>query len=106
MTERRPDLRGGFGEPAAASHLSHCNPQEAEMKSAVTMTLDRADAEILERSLQRRKERLCDIRQEICPPENEEPYEQEECAYFEQEDEVVGRILEALRVALQATPAG
>lgn len=75
------------------------------MTRAVTMTLDRADAEILARSLQHRKERLCDIRQEICSPENEEPYEQEECTYFEQEDEVVGRILEALRVALQTTRA-
>jgi hypothetical protein len=74
------------------------------MTGAVTMTLDRADAEILARSLHHRKERLCDIRQEICLPENAEPYEQEECAYFEQEDEVVGRILEALRVALERAP--
>jgi hypothetical protein len=105
MTARPQVFGGAFGERAAPYHLSHCNPQEAEMKSAVTMTLDRADAEILERSLHRRKERLCDIKQEICSPENEEPYEQEECAYFEREDEVVGRILEALRVALRATPA-
>ncbi|HXY59742.1 MAG TPA: hypothetical protein VEH76_14315 [Methylocystis sp.] len=76
------------------------------MGDAVKLTLDRADAEVLLRSLERRKERLCDIRQEICPPETAEPYDQEQCAYFEQEDAVVGRVLEALRFALEASVAG
>ena len=71
------------------------------MSRAVTLTLDRGDAEILVKSLQRRKERLCDIRREVCPPDDAEPYEQEECAYFTQEEEVVGRVTEALRAVLK-----
>jgi hypothetical protein len=35
-----------------------------------------------------------------------EPYEQEECAYFEQEDQVVERVLEALRVGLETNQGG
>lgn len=76
---------------------------EGAMDQAVKLMLDRGDAEILLRSLQRRKERLCDIRQEICPPENADPYDQEQCAYFSKEDDVVGRIVEALSAALEAT---
>jgi hypothetical protein len=70
------------------------------MEHQITLTLKRADAEIFFKSLQHRKERLCDIKREICSPESAEPYETEECVYFEQEEEVVGRVLEALRVGL------
>jgi len=76
--------------------------REVAMARAVALTLDRTDAEVLERSLLHREERLCDIKREICPPENVDPYEQEQCAYFTQEDEVIGRILNALRRALEA----
>ena len=75
------------------------------MDQAVKLMLDRVDAEILVKSLQRRKERLCDIRQEICSPVDADPYDQEECAFFSKEDEVVERVLAALRVALETTTA-
>ena len=75
------------------------------MDQAVKLMLDRVDAEILMKSLQRRKERLCDIRQEICPPEDADPYDQEQCAFFSKEDEVVERVLAALRLALETTTA-
>ena len=71
------------------------------MEQEIKLTLKRVDAEVLVKSLEHRKQRLCDIRREICPPEHVEPYEQEECAYFEQEDQVVERVLEALRVGLE-----
>ena len=75
------------------------------MDQAVKLMLDRVDAEILMKSLQRRKERLCDIRQEICPPEDADPYDQEQCSFFSKEDDVVERVLAALRVALETTAA-
>ena len=75
------------------------------MDQAVKLMLDRVDAEILMKSLQRRKERLCDIRQEICPPEDADPYDQEQCSFFSKEDDVVERVLAALRVALETTTA-
>ena len=76
------------------------------MEQKITLTLSRVDADALVKCLQRRHERLCDIKREICPPENAGPYEQEECVYFEQEDEVVGRVLDALRVGLDTNQAG
>ena len=75
------------------------------MDQAVKLMLERVDAEILVKSLQRRKERLCDIRQEICSAEEADPYDQEQCAFFSKEDEVVERVLAALRVALETTTA-
>jgi len=75
------------------------------MDQAVKLMLERVDAEILVKSLQRRKERLCDIRQEICSPEDTDPYDQEQCTFFSKEDEVVERVLAALRVALETTTA-
>ena len=75
------------------------------MDQAVKLMLERVDAEILVKSLQRRKERLCDIRQEICSPEDADPYDQEQCTFFSKEDEVVERVLAALRVALETSTA-
>jgi hypothetical protein len=76
------------------------------MEQEIKLTLKRVDAEVLVKSLEHRKQRLCDIRREICPPEHVEPYEQEECAYFEQEDQVVERVLEALRIGLETNQGG
>jgi hypothetical protein len=73
------------------------------MEQKITLTLARADAEGLVKSLRRRKQRLCDIKQEICEPEDD--FELEELGYFEQEDEVVERILTALHVALESPPS-
>jgi DNA-directed RNA polymerase specialized sigma54-like protein len=47
------------------------------MEQKITLTLARADAEGLVKSLRRRKQRLCDIKQEICEPEDD--FELEEC---------------------------
>jgi hypothetical protein len=68
------------------------------MEHKITLALAHADVEGLVKSLQRRKQRLCDIKQEICEPEDD--FEREELGYFEQEDEVVERVLTALYVAL------
>jgi hypothetical protein len=46
---------------------------ETAMEPASNLSLERADAELLLASLEHRKERLCDIRQEICPPDDPEP---------------------------------
>jgi hypothetical protein len=75
------------------------------MEQIITLTLKRADAEELIKCLQHRQERLCDIKREICPAETADPYEHEQCGYFEREDEVVGRVLEALRVGLETNQA-
>ena len=68
------------------------------MEQQVTLTLDRADAEILVKSLEHRKERLCDIKQELCEPD---PFEQELADYCEQEEAVIGRVMTALRALLE-----
>jgi hypothetical protein len=57
------------------------------------------------KSLLRRKDRLCDIKKEIGSPEEADPYEQEQCAFFSREDEAVERVLAALRVALETKTA-
>ncbi len=69
------------------------------MEQSITLTLARVDAEMLVRSLQRRNERLCDIRQELCEPDE---FEQELSAYIEQENELVERIIATLHSALGA----
>ena len=76
------------------------------MEQKITLTLKRVDAEALIKCLQHRQERLCDIKREICPAETAEPFEYEQCGYFEQEEEVVGRVLEVLRVGLETNQAG
>ena len=75
------------------------------MEQKIALTLRRVDAEELIKCLQHRPERLCDIKREICPAETTDPYEHEQCGYFEREDEVVGRVLEALRVGLETNQA-
>ena len=75
------------------------------MEQKITVTLKRVDAEELIKCLQQRQEGLCDIKREICPAETADPYEHEQCGYFEREDEVVGRVLEALRVGLETNQA-
>lgn len=70
------------------------------MEEKITLTLDRAEAEILIKSLQRREERLCEIRRELCEPKMLEEYEREELAYFERENRLVERILSALRAIM------
>lgn len=71
------------------------------MEQTVVLAIARSDAETLVESLRRRGERLCDIRREICEPE---PFEQEEMAYFERENEVVDRVVAALQAALTTSP--
>jgi len=75
------------------------------MEQKIALTLRRVDAEELIKCLQHRQERLCDIKREICPAETADPYEHEQCGYFEREDEVVERVLEALRVGLETNQA-
>jgi hypothetical protein len=72
------------------------------MEQKITLTLARADAETLLSSLRRRKERLCDIKQELCEPDE---FEQEVAAYFEREDKVVERIITVLDSTLSTLPA-
>lgn len=74
------------------------------MEQTIVLTLARSDAEALVNSLRRRGERLCDIRKELCGPEPGEEFDREELAYFEQEHEVVERVLTALHAVLK-TPA-
>ncbi|PWB83964.1 MAG: hypothetical protein C3F11_03855 [Methylocystaceae bacterium] len=71
------------------------------MEQTVVLTLARSDAEALVDSLQRRAERLCDIRKEICEPDLCENFEREELAFFEKENELVERVLTALRAVLK-----
>jgi hypothetical protein len=72
------------------------------MEQKITLSLARVDAEMLIKSLRRRTERLCDIKQELCEPDE---FEQEVAAYLEQENEVIERIIGVLDKALSALPA-
>lgn len=74
------------------------------MEQTIVLTLPRSDAEALVGSLRRRAERLCDIRRELCQPDEADALEREERAYFEEESVVVDRVLTALSAALAATP--
>ena len=58
------------------------------------------------RSLQCRKERLCDIRQELCDQDPADELEREELVYFEQQEAAVQRIITELRVTLKMAPTG
>jgi hypothetical protein len=75
------------------------------MERTITLTLDGDDAEILVNSLAHRKQRLCDMRRELCGPDPEDELEREELAYCERENEVVERVLTRLRAILEAAPA-
>ena len=70
------------------------------MAQEITFTLKRVDAEALVKSLQHRKQKLCDIRRELCKSEPSDELEREELAYFEEEDAVVERVMLALRAVL------
>lgn len=72
------------------------------MEQTVVLTLARSDAETLVGSLRRRAERLCDIRRELCEPEEGDALEREERAYFEEESAAVERVLAALDAVLTA----
>lgn len=72
------------------------------MEQKITLSLARVDAEMLMKSLRRRTERLCDIKQELCEPDE---FEREVAAYLEQENEVIERIIGVLDSALSALPA-
>jgi len=76
------------------------------MEQEITLTLKRADVEVLVKSLRRRKERLCDIRRELCGPEPSDELEREELAYFEEENAVVERVMMALRAVLEKASTG
>jgi hypothetical protein len=71
------------------------------MQSTITLELARGDAEALVVSLRRRFERLCDIRQELCEPEESDELEREERAYFDAENALVERIIGVLSRALE-----
>jgi hypothetical protein len=79
--------------------------EEGKMEQAIVLTLTRSDAQALVGSLRRRAERLCDIRRELCEPEEGDELERQERAYFEEETAVIERILAALDAVL-AAPAG
>lgn len=74
------------------------------MEGKITLALDRADVELLIKSLQCRKERLCDIRQELCAPEPADELEREELAFFEQQEAAVQRIVTELRATMEMAP--
>jgi hypothetical protein len=76
------------------------------MEGKITLALDRADAELLIKSLQCRKERLCDIRQELCDQDPADELEREELVYFEQQEAAVQRIITELRATLEMAPTG
>ena len=76
------------------------------MEGKITLALDRADVELLIKSLQCRKERLCDIRQELCDPDPADELEREELAYFEQQEAALQRIIAELRATLEMAPTG
>jgi|APFre7841882630_1041343.scaffolds.fasta_scaffold355656_1 hypothetical protein len=76
------------------------------MEGKITLALDRADAELLIKSLQCRKERLCDIRQELCDQGPADEFEREELVYFEQQEAAVQRIIAELRATLEMAPTG
>lgn len=71
------------------------------MQSTITLELARSDAEALVGSLRRRFERLCDIRRELCEPEEFDELEREERAYFDAENALVERIIGVLSRALE-----
>jgi hypothetical protein len=71
----------------------------------VTLTIDRADAEMVLRSLEHRHERLCDIRRQLCEPDPQDELEREEAAFFQEEDAAVARAISALRTLLAVRPA-
>lgn len=73
------------------------------MEHTIVLTLPRSDAEALVNSLRRRAERLCDIRRELCQPDEADALEREERVYFEEESVVVDRVLTALSAALAAS---
>ncbi|ATQ66623.1 MULTISPECIES: hypothetical protein [Methylosinus] len=72
------------------------------MEQTVTFSLARSDAEALVGTLRRRAERLCDIRRELCEPEEGDELERQERAFFEAENAVVERVLAVLDGALSA----
>lgn len=74
---------------------------EEEMEPNIMLTLARSDAEALVGSLRRRFERLCDIRKEICEPDEFDELEREERAYFDAENALVERIIGELTRALR-----
>jgi hypothetical protein len=100
-----PRISISMASPRLPRNLDHSinYNKEGAMEQKITLTLARADAEGLVKSLRHRKQRLCDIKQEICEPEDD--FEREELGYFEQEDEVVERVLTALHVALESPPS-
>lgn len=73
------------------------------MEQTVTFSLARSDAEALVGTLRRRAERLCDIRRELCEPEEGDELERQERAFFEAENAVVERVLAVLDGALSAS---
>jgi len=76
------------------------------MEGRITFALDRADADLLIKSLQCRKERLCDIRRELCDQGPTDEFEREEFAFFEREEAAVQRIITELRATLETAPTG
>jgi hypothetical protein len=76
------------------------------MEQTIVLTLARSDAEALMSSLRRRSERLCDIRRELCEPDEADALEREERAYIEEENAVVERVLMALNAVLSVPASG
>ncbi|MBG0811710.1 hypothetical protein IY145_20365 [Methylosinus sp. H3A] len=74
------------------------------MEPKIVLTLARSDAEALVVSLRRRFERLCDIRKELCEPDEFDELEREERAYFDAENALVERIIGVLAQALEEDP--
>ncbi|WP_159732306.1 hypothetical protein [Methylosinus sp. Ce-a6] len=72
------------------------------MQSTITLELARGDAAALVGSLRRRSERLCDIRRELCAPDEFDELEREERAYFDAEYALVERVIGLLSRALEA----
>jgi hypothetical protein len=70
------------------------------MQPNIVLTLARRDAEALVGSLRRRFERLCDIRKELCEPDEFDELEREERAYFDAENALVERVIVELTRAL------
>lgn len=74
------------------------------MEPKIALTLARGDAEALMGCLRRRFERLCDIRKELCEPDEFDELEREERAYFDAENVLVERIIGELARALEEEP--
>ncbi|WP_457795942.1 hypothetical protein [Methylocystis sp. S23] len=104
--ERAPSCGSELSVPLILGviHMDNRQHLESAMEQQITLALSRTDAEILLRSLKRRSERLCDIRQELCGPEPSDELEREEAAFFEEENAVVERAIEALRNVLEPLP--